>query len=112
MKSAHPTPYYAVIFSSTRSAQDEAGYEKMAVRMVELAKVQKGFLGVESARSPDGLGVTISYWSSLEDITDWKKHSEHQLAQELGRSQWYESYTTRICKVEREYGFGSRGEQR
>ena len=37
-------------------------------RMVELATGQPGFLGVESARGPDGIGITVSYWSSLEAI--------------------------------------------
>jgi hypothetical protein len=27
------------------------------------------------------------------------------MAQELGRSQWYEAFQTRICLVERDYGF-------
>jgi len=95
-------PYYAVIFTSTRTGVDE-GYGAMAERMVELAAGQAGFLGVESAR--DGLGITVSYWESLEAIAAWKRDAEHQLAQQLGRSQWYEAFATRICRVEREYGF-------
>lgn len=31
--------------------------------------------------------------------------SEHKIAQEFGRAKWYESFTTRVCKVEREYNF-------
>ena len=54
--------HYAVIFTSQRTETDQAGYEKMSQRMVELAKDQKGFLGVESVRSSDGLGITVSYW--------------------------------------------------
>ena len=46
-------PYYAVIFSSTRTA-GENGYHAMADRMVELAAEQPGFLGVESTRGADG----------------------------------------------------------
>ena len=49
-------PYYAVIFSSTRTA-GENGYDAMADRMVELAAEQAGFLGVESARGADGFGI-------------------------------------------------------
>ena len=48
-----PAPYYAVIFTSLRTAVDE-GYGDMAEKMVALAAQQPGFLGVESAR--DGLG--------------------------------------------------------
>jgi hypothetical protein len=60
-------PYYAVIFTSTRTSIDE-GYAGMADRMVELASQQPGFLGVESVRGADGLGITVSYWSSPEAI--------------------------------------------
>jgi heme-degrading monooxygenase HmoA len=95
-------PYYAVIFSSLRT-DVEAGYHDMALRMVELAAQQPGFLGVEGVR--EGLGITISYWDSLEAIRNWKQQSEHLIAQQKGRTDWYSAYKTRICKVERDYGF-------
>ena len=95
-------PYYAVIFTSLRTAVDD-GYGDMAGRMVALAQGQPGFLGVESAR--DGLGITVSYWESLEAIRHWKRNSEHLIAQQFGREKWYNSFKTRICLVERDYGF-------
>lgn len=102
-----PTPpYYAVIFTSLRTETEE-GYHDTAERMVELAAEQPGFLGVESAR--DGLGITVSYWASLEAIRNWKKNAEHQLAQQFGRGKWYSAYKTRIALVERDYG-GMRNE--
>ncbi len=79
----------------------------MADRMIELSKDQPGFLGIESAREQSGFGITVSYWDSLENIKNWKSNTEHGLAQELGRSKWYSSFTTRICKVEREYSFNN-----
>ncbi|MCK8490520.1 antibiotic biosynthesis monooxygenase [Spirosoma sp. RP8] len=99
-------PYYAVIFTSVRTDVAE-GYGDMAIRMVELAEQQPGFLGAESARNAEGvaLGITVSYWESLEAIRNWKRHAEHQLAQQIGRERWYERYKTRICRVERDYDF-------
>ena len=94
-------PYYAVIFSSLRNADIE-GYAETAARMVELAAEQPGFLGVESAR--EDLGITVSYWSDLESIKQWKAHAEHRLAQKMGMDKWYSSYKTRIALVERDYG--------
>jgi heme-degrading monooxygenase HmoA len=94
-------PYYAVIFSSIRTEGD-FGYSVMANRMLELAKVQPGYLGVESARNE--VGITVSYWESLEAIRDWKMNAEHLFAQKMGREKWYASFKTRICKVERDYG--------
>jgi heme-degrading monooxygenase HmoA len=94
-------PYYAVIFTSIRTKVDE-GYALTADRMVEMAAQQPGFLGVESARNE--IGITVSYWASLEDIRAWKQVGEHKTAQEAGRQRWYSAYKTRICKVERDYG--------
>lgn len=76
----------------------------MAQRMLELAARQPGFLGAENARSADGFGITVSYWASLADIANWKAHAEHRIAQENGKSVWYEHYELRIAKVERAYG--------
>ncbi len=95
-------PYYAVIFSSIRTDVAE-GYGDMADRMAELAQEQPGFLGVESARQ--ALGITVSYWDSLDSIRNWKQDAEHRIAQQTGRDRWYETYKVRICKVERDYGF-------
>ncbi len=97
-----PTPpYYAVIFSSQRN-DDIEGYAETAARMVELAAQQPGFLGVESAR--EDLGITVSYWSDLESIKQWKAHAEHRVAQQMGMDKWYSSYKTRIALVQRDYG--------
>jgi heme-degrading monooxygenase HmoA len=75
----------------------------MADKMVELAKQQEGFLGVESARNE--LGITVSYWTDLNSIRKWKENAEHSIAREKGRNKWYKSFKTRIAKVERDYEF-------
>ena len=92
---------YAVIFSSKLKPSAE-GYEDMAEEMVALAKAQPGFVGIESARAPSGEGITVCYWESLDAIAAWKANARHQIAQKRGREEWYESYSLRICKVERE----------
>lgn len=98
-----PTPpYYAVIFTSIRTEITD-GYAQTADRMVQLAALQPGYLGVESARNE--IGITVSYWESLEAIRAWKAQAEHRIAQETGRNQWYSAYKTRICLVERDYEF-------
>lgn len=97
-----PPPYYAVIFSSVRT-EDENGYAETADKMVELAQEQDGFLGIESARNEQG--ITVSYWRDLESIRKWKANADHKMAQAKGRSDWYKSYKTRIARVERDYEF-------
>lgn len=95
-------PYYAVI-SSTILTDTIDGYEETANRMEVLAKDQPGYLGIESARSE--IGITVSYWQSLDAILAWKNNMEHTVVRNLGRDKWYKKYQLRICKVEREYGF-------
>ena len=96
-------PYYSVIFSSLRTAGD-SGYAQMADHMGELAADQAGFLGVETVRGADGFGITVSYWTSLEAIAAWRSHAEHRIAQEKGKTLWYEHYELRIACVERAHG--------
>ena len=96
-------PYYAVIFSSRRTDGDR-GYGAMSERMMALAAKQPGFLGVDSARGADGLGLTVSYWRDEASIFAWKRDTEHQQAQQGGKQTWYADYTVRIAKVERAYG--------
>ena len=95
-------PYYAVIFTAQRTAADEA-YDRMAQRMVELAAQQPGYLGVESTRDAQGLGITVSYWRDAESVKAWKQQSDHLGAQELGKRKWYEHYELRVARVERSY---------
>ena len=94
-------PYYAVIFTSTRTDGDN-GYNEMADKMLELASKQPGYLGIESAK--ESVGITVSYWSDLESIKNWKKNSQHTQARKIGRDKWYADFKVRISKVERDYG--------
>ena len=96
------TPYYAVIFT-TLLTNNLAEYEKNAIRMEELAKLQDGYLGIESTRNE--IGITVSYLKDLASITKWKNNLEHAEARVKGRNKWYQQYQLRICKVERDYGF-------
>ena len=98
-------PYWAVIFTSERTSADAAGYEQMAAEMVAIASKQPGFLGVEAARGSDGVGITVSYWESLDAIRAWRRHEDHRVAQKLGREQWYRAYSLRVARVERAYDF-------
>jgi heme-degrading monooxygenase HmoA len=98
-------PYVAVIFTSLRGEEDAAGYDAMAAEMERLGSLQPGFLGIESARGSDGLGITVSYWRNVADARAWKGVSEHVAAQKLGRERWYRMFRVRIAEVAREYGF-------
>ncbi len=98
-------PYYAVIFTSTLREDAAPGYEEMADAMVDLAQKQPGYLGFESARGEDGLGITVSYWKDEASIQAWKDVISHKAAQDKGKKDWYQWYHVRVAKVERTYSF-------
>src|SRR5262249_36648847 len=100
-------PYYAVIFTSVRAADDPEAYAATAARMVELAHAQPGFLGIESVRDATGAGITVSYWESGEPIFAWRRVAAHRAAQRAGRERWYEDYILRVARVERAYTLAS-----
>lgn len=94
-------PYYAVIFTSVRTEGDN-GYGETAKQMLELASIQPGFLGFETARQE--IGISVSYWSTLEAIKAWKENAAHGQAQNRAKD-WYKAFRVRVCRVECEYGF-------
>lgn len=100
-------PYTAVIFTSTRTdghADGNDGYGAMADAMEALATSQAGYLGIESARGSDGLGITVSYWVDEAAARSWKQVADHLAAQRLGRERWYAGYRVRVATVQRDYG--------
>lgn len=103
-------PYYAVIFTSRRAATDPEGYARMAEAMAELAADQPGYLGEESARGGDGVGITVSYWCDEASIAAWKRVAAHTVAQRTGRDSWYEDYVVRVARVERTYTLANSAE--
>ncbi|MFJ9697024.1 antibiotic biosynthesis monooxygenase family protein [Kitasatospora sp. NPDC101183] len=97
-------PYYAVIFTAVRTPGDN-GYADTNERMSKLAAEQPGYLGIDSARGSDGLGLAVSYWKDEASIAAWRENLEHALARTAGREHWYSSYSLHVAKVERSYGF-------
>ena len=93
-------PYYVVIFTSIRT--DSQAYTNVANAVLEEAKKQEGFLGIESARNE--MGISVSYWSDLASIEAWKNEALHKRAQQRAK-EFYEYFRVRVCKVEKEYGF-------
>ena len=95
----------AVIFTALRTASDDEGYAAAADTMVERAQAMPGFLGLDSARGADRLGVTVSYWADEASALAWKADAEHAAIRELGRERWYEHYRLIVARVERAYGW-------
>lgn len=98
-----PRDAIAVIFVSMRTDADEAGYGAAADAMVALASIQPGYLGIDSARGTDGLGITVSYWADEESAVAWRRNAEHAAIRELGRERWYAHYQLVAARVTRAY---------
>jgi heme-degrading monooxygenase HmoA len=101
---AYELPYYVAVFTTMRTT-DQSGYSETNARMEELVKDVPGFLGMDHAQTPGGLGITVGYFRDADALTQWRSNAEHRAAQERGRADWYESYTLHVAKVERSHGF-------
>lgn len=96
---------YVVIFrAKTRVLDGE--YSKVAARMRDLALNQFGCIEFQAVTEGNN-EIAVSYWSDEESIRAWKSHSEHVLAQQLGRERWYESYVVQVAQITREYRVGT-----
>lgn len=109
---AFEPPYYVAVFTTVRT-QDQNGYSETNVRMEDLVKDVPGFLGMDHAQSPGGLGITVGYFRDADALMEWRSNDEHRAAQQRGRADWYQSYTLHVAKVERSHSFTrARGPQR
>ena len=102
-----PDRYFAAIFTAQRSQSGDDVYEIMINQMVELAQQQQGFLGLESVRGDDGIGITVSYWTDHEAIHNWGRQAEHVSVQAMGRQEFYHWYRIRIAEVFKDRSFMS-----
>ena len=100
-----PDRYFAAIFTTQRSQSGDDVYEIMTSRMVALAQQQQGFLGLESVRGDDGIGITVSYWTDHEAIQNWGLQAEHVSVQAMGRQEFYQWYRIRIAEVFKDRSF-------
>ena len=95
-------PYTAVIFTSTRTDGDN-GYAVMGARMQELAKLQPGYLGYESARE-GAFGITGSSGAVAAAAGGWMLVHAPGVAPARGPTTWYADYRVHVATVTRAYG--------
>lgn len=97
---------FVVIFRSSRKLDDGKLYSEWSEKMENLVKTIDGYehhFSFRDATNRDG--VTLSYFTSLESVSQWKNLDEHKIAQQLGQDSFYESYSVQVCEVLRNYGF-------
>jgi len=100
-----PSGAIAVIFLSGRSASDPEGYAAAADAMAEAASRVPGYLGIESTRGEDGVGITISWWRDEAAARAWRDDPDHARIRERGRAIWYDWYRVIVATVDRAYGW-------
>lgn len=98
-----PSGTIAVIFVAQRTSADEDGYQAAAGAMDRLAASQAGYVGIETVRGNDGLGITVSYWVNEEAAVAWRNHPEHAAIRDAGRDRWYSHYSLHVAEVGRSY---------
>lgn len=101
----------AVIFVSKRADRHEADYQAAAERMAAVAAQCPGYLGMWSAREPNGVGLTVSFWRDEAAASAWKAHPEHAVIRERGRADWYEWYDLAVARVVRSYNWQNGAER-
>jgi len=101
----HRAGQIAVIFVSARTDEDSEGYAAAADAMVALAARQPGYRGIASARDPDGVGVTVSYWADEGSAKAWRDNPDHARIRDMGRERWYKWYELSVAEVQRDYAW-------
>ncbi len=92
---------FVVIFRAKARTLD-ADYTARAARMRELALKEFGCLDFCAVTEGDQ-EVALSYWPDEASIRAWKQHTDHLMAQQLGRERWYASYSVEVAEVKRAY---------
>lgn len=101
---------YAVIFEVVIKDEYQARYLELAASLREEAANIPGFISVERFSSVvnEGKMVSLSYWGTEEAISQWRSNLNHQAAQQKGITEYFEDFTIRVAKVEREYSLADR----
>jgi heme-degrading monooxygenase HmoA len=93
----------ALFKTKMRADADLAAYEKLGLRMYDLASKMEGFVSLSDASLPDGESLAIAAFASPQALEAWRRHPEHLEAQRQGRERFYEAYSVKVCEVTREY---------
>jgi len=100
---------FLVVFRNRkRSDFDQAAYDADAARMVELARLQPGFISFKSYVAEDGEVIAMSEWEDEASALAWRRQAEHAAVQAKGRANYYASYTLFACDSPRIHDFKAR----
>lgn len=92
---------YVVIFKATVKEQNQLYLETVAnMRTLAFEKYNcADFVALTEGKQE----IALSYWHCEADIVAWKNDTQHLLAQQQGKVQWYSAYSVEVAKIERQY---------
>lgn len=92
---------FVVVFRAKIAKLDDE-YIGVAQRLRHLALTEFSCLEFHVVTEGDN-EIALSYWPDEDTIRAWKQHSDHLIAQKLGRKKWYKSYSVEVCELKRHY---------
>jgi len=84
------------------SAEQLAECRRMDDETLAIAMGIPGHLGHEFASNDEGT-VFMSSWRDDAAVAEWSRHPLHREAKAMGHAEWYASYRTAICTVDRHH---------
>lgn len=96
--------HYAVIFYNKLNSPGKK-YNEVSTAMFELAKKQRGYMGICSVRDAENIGITVSYWESIASIKEWQSNADHLAAQQFGIQEGYSWYHLVVSEIKYERHF-------
>jgi ribosomal-protein-alanine N-acetyltransferase len=95
-------PYFAV-FLSSKLILNDVTYRIMTEKVLELARVQSGFLGTEYAAGE--MDLLITYWQTKASAEAWLNHDMQRRILSIGENFWYEEYSLKLFEVKSDMSF-------
>ena len=93
------------VFRSRLRSEHAEEFQRLAERMLEIARSMPGFVSYKVYAAADGERCSIIEFESPELLRAWREHPEHREAQRLGRERFYEAYTLQVGEPARESRF-------
>jgi heme-degrading monooxygenase HmoA len=97
------TPIVTIFRNKLRP--DAEDYPDELARMVAAVHEMPGFVESKVFTAEDGERATIITFASADAQRAWAEHPEHRVAQQRGRSEFYEFYRLQVCQLVRESSF-------
>lgn len=97
---------HAVIFEVWPKEDGREAYLDIAAALRSELEQIDGFISVErfASLTEEGKMLSLSFWRDEEAIARWRRHADHQAAQDRGRHELFANYRLRVASVIRDYG--------